>query len=283
MDPAALRDNLLYVAAIYDGAVYVYTYPKGHLVGTLRGFYEPFGECTDAAGDVFVVTLASASSTSSTIYEYAHGSTAPIATLDDPSFATGCAVDPQTGDLAASGEAVAIFQHASGNATLYTSSEFGFYFCGYDDWGNLYLSATNHKYGNQAQLVRLAKGSDEFDQISVKPTLYMGNTVPSVQWDGKHMAISSDVSREPITVYRLRISGNKATVIGSATLSSTKNYYEGQLWIARKTIVGMGGAKGSKTSAFSWPYPTGGVPGSAIKVAGHHLTVWGVAVSPSGT
>lgn len=285
MDHAASGEDLLYVAVKPgDGAVYVYTYPKGHLVGTLTGFYEAFGECTDTSGDVFVVTLADASSTSSTIYEYVHGGSAPIAALSDPNVANGCAVDPLTGDLAASGEDVAIFQHASGTPKIYSSSQFGFAYCGYDDNGNLYISASGGKNGG-FQLVRLAKGSSQFEQIRLKPTLYTGNVRPSVQWDGKHVSVSSDAYREPITIYRLRISGTRATVINSATLSSKKNFYHGQLWIQGKTIIGVGAAKSGKENAFLWAYPSGGMPRGSVKAVGKvgHPEASGVTVSLAGS
>jgi len=272
---------LLYLAAMpIAGAVYVYTYPEGHLVGKLTGFYEPFGECIDSAGDVFIVALAGASSTSSTIYEFAHGGSTPIATLSDPGLATGCAVDSVTGDLAASGQSVAIFHHARGTPTTYSSPSFNFYYCGYDTRGNLYLSASNGKNGG-AQLVRLPAGGNQFEQISLDATLKTGNLLPSVQWDGRDLVVSSDAYRDPITIFRLRISGHRATIVGSALLDSMKNYYHGQLWIQDKTIIGAGGSKRGNEDAFFWSYPAGGAPERTIKRIGgaRDPQVSGVAVS----
>jgi hypothetical protein len=138
--PEAKSIGLLYVAGSQNGqngSAYVYTYPQGRLVGTLTGFAEPFGECTDSAGNVFIVAYSNGSTSASTIYEYAHGGTKPIATLSDPDVAVGCAVDPTTGNLAASGNGVAIFKNATGNPAYY-SSGYHFYYCGYDERGNLY-------------------------------------------------------------------------------------------------------------------------------------------------
>src|SRR5579863_4819654 len=54
IDSAAAGKDLLYVSTYNARSVLVYTYPEGHLVGTLTGFNEAtFGECTDLAGDVF--------------------------------------------------------------------------------------------------------------------------------------------------------------------------------------------------------------------------------------
>ncbi len=270
----AKSTDLMYVAASQNGqngSAYVYTYPQGHLVGTLTGFGEPFGECTDSAGNVFIVAYSNGSMSASTIYEYAHGGTKPIATLSDPDIAVGCAVDPTTGDLAASGNGVAIFKNATGNPVYY-SSNFHFYYCGYDDRGNLYLTAVDEQYGDRAQLVRLASGTTDFEQIGLNTKLYnSGNVWPSVQWDGKHMAVTSTPYRKPISVYRLRITGTNATVVGSATLSSQANNYSGETWIQGKSIIGVGHAGGHYEAAFLWPYPKGGSPGRTIKRLGKTL------------
>jgi hypothetical protein len=270
MLPEAKSEDLLYIAAgPVNGAVYVYTYPKGRFVGTLTGFLEPFGECSDSAGDVFVVAYANTSMNSTTIYEFAHGGTSPIAMLSDPVVAFGCAVDPTTGNLAASGDGVAIYQRAKGNPTMYYSSEFGFYHCGYDDKGNLYLSGTNRHYGNQAELFRLASGSSEFEQINLNEKLYAYNLWPAVQWDGKHMTISSNPDRRPLLIYRLHISGSSATVVGTTEVSSSKNYYQGQTWIQGRTIIGTGYAKRAYVTAFLWRYPAGGGTPRQVKKVGN--------------
>ena len=286
MLPEAKNSDLLYVAASQNGqngSAYVYTYPQGRFVGTLTGFARPFGECADSAGNVFIVTYSNESMNSSTIYEYAHGGTTPIATLSDPKTALGCAVDPTTGNLAASGDGVAIFKNASGNPTMYYSSQYSFYYCGYDDQSNLYLMAPNEKYADQQQLLRLPSGSSTFEQVSLNEHLYnSGNIWPSVQWDGKHMAVTSDPYRKPISLYRLRITGSNATVIGSATLSSPANNYSGETWIQGKSIIGAGHAKPRHyEAAFLWAYPEGGDPGRTIKRVGETLypEVSGVTVS----
>ncbi|MGC2407480.1 MAG: hypothetical protein WA431_13815 [Candidatus Cybelea sp.] len=271
MAPGTSGQDLLYVAAWPGhGAVYVYSYPKSHLVGTLTGFYMPFGECSDSSGDVFVVALANSSSRSSTIYEYAHGGTSPIATLSDPDFAWGCAVDPLTGNLAVSGGiSVAIYQHASGAPTIYSNSEFHFFYCGYDDRGNLYLSSNDYRYADRAQLVRLASGSNQFEQVDLSRKVYTGQVLPSVQWDGNHMTISSDIGREPISIYRLRISGSAGTVVGTTTIRSQKNVYSGQMWIQGSTFLGAGNDPGDRGQKFFfWRYPKGGAPYRTIRNLG---------------
>src|SRR5580692_2579193 len=49
MSPSAKKSALLYVSDAGSGDVYVYSYPKGKLTGTLTGFNFPEGECADKA------------------------------------------------------------------------------------------------------------------------------------------------------------------------------------------------------------------------------------------
>ena len=52
--PAAKTQNLLYISDDGTNDVYVYSWPKGRLLGTLRGFSYPQGECVDRKGDVWI-------------------------------------------------------------------------------------------------------------------------------------------------------------------------------------------------------------------------------------
>ncbi len=164
--------DLLYVSGHEGntGEVYVYSYPGGQLLQTLSGLIAPGGECIDASGDVFITDYADLSFTSVKIYEYAHGGTTPLETLDDPGIAQGCAIDPIGGNLAvANGQDasnpygnygdVAIYSKAQGSPTMFYSSKYGFGFCGYDDIGNLYLAAYQ-RYDPDPQLVRLPEGGN---------------------------------------------------------------------------------------------------------------------------
>jgi hypothetical protein len=106
--------------------VYVYTYPQGRRVGTLTGFSEPQGECSDASGNVFIVDFIP---DATTVYEFAHGGMSPIATLNDPADGFGCAVDPLDGTVAVANTYdpsnfedngdVAVYAGGHGNPTIY--------------------------------------------------------------------------------------------------------------------------------------------------------------------
>jgi hypothetical protein len=81
MLPKAKHTDLLYAADAHGG-VFVFTYPNGKKVETLAYLYTLGGICSDTKGNVFVPALVGSSA--STIYEFAHGGTSPIATLSDP-------------------------------------------------------------------------------------------------------------------------------------------------------------------------------------------------------
>jgi hypothetical protein len=293
MDPTPSGQTLLYVTDGEDA--YVYTYPQGRRVGTLTGFVSALGECVDSAGDVFIVTLANQSGSSGIIYEYAHGGTQPIATLNDPAGGYGCAIDPGSGNLAVANMAdsnnpygdygdVAVYADAQGNAKMYYSTVYdGFGLCGYDASGNLYLSAPSFQYGDQSQLVRLSANSSDFEQISLAVKLYNWGASPSVQWDGKHMTVSSAVEREPVYLYRLRISGDSARVVGTTTLSSKKNVLKsGQIWIQGKHVLGADYFRGGEGGVDSWPYPNARQPRSIVANKSN-LFPFGMAVSPAAS
>ena len=86
---------LLYVGDEETNDVYVYDYKSGKSVGTLTGFDEPYGECVDATGDIYVANYGDG-----TVVEYAHGGATPMNTYTPGGTPIGCAVDAK-GDVAA--------------------------------------------------------------------------------------------------------------------------------------------------------------------------------------
>ncbi len=285
----ASRQDLLYVSNPSNGTVYVYSYPEGVLMETLSNLNGVGGECAESSGDVFITTAYQ--SASSMIYEYAHGGTSPIGSLSDPGLANGCSVDPITGNLAVTnptddqnpyrpyGGDLAVYAGARGKPTMYydQDAEVGdFLFCGYDASGTLYLSALDEYGPTQSLLLRLRKGSSAFEIINLSTKLF---GLASVQWDGKHVTASSfpESGRGKLLVYRLRISGTSATVIGTTALSSMKNKYRGQTWIQSNMIIGIDSPNRDYESISFWRYPKGGNPRQKIKKISSEL--WGVTIS----
>ena len=164
---------------------------------------------------------------------------------------------------------------------MYYPSEFGVVTCGYDNNGKLYLTV----YGSHpgvAKLARLSTGGRSFTLLSLNATVYgNGNFPPGVQWDGKQMTVSSNKNDgAPVFLYRLSISRNKATVVGTTILQSKKNHHEGQTWIDGDTVVGLFTYKDKGSVAF-WAYPQGGNPTLQINNIAQRgqYSLHGIAVS----
>jgi hypothetical protein len=241
----------------------------------------------DSAGNVFVTSFDAGGV--GTIFKFAHGGTSPIETLADPGAASGCAVDPKTGNLAVTNVfdngnpyspyrgSVAIYQSASGDPKMhYTSNSLlgAFFFCGYDPSGNLYLSAENTNNGTASLLVRLTGNGTNFQVINLGSVL---SGASSVQWDGAYMTVTSGASAQhfiPLSIYRLSISGSNATIVGTTTLAIHKNKFGGQSWIDSSSVLAVTRGVGF---IGRWKYPRGDKPSRRVPGAAPNL--FGVAVS----
>jgi hypothetical protein len=260
----AKSQSLLYVSSYESNDVYVFSYPRGQLVGMLAGFNGPDGECVDSAGNLWI-----ANTLQSELLEYAHGGTIPIATLNDSGeYPYGCSVDATTGNLAvtniygagspslASGNVV-IYAGAKGSpqGPYYDSVMYYMYFCGFDRAGNLFLDGES--YGGGFRFAEMMKGSTGFTDITLDKNIGQPG---GVQWDGSHVALGDQQGR---IIYQLQIAGSGATVVGSTPLNDSKDV--AQFWIAGKTVVGPDAVR--KDVGY-WGYPDGGSPTRIIRQRG---------------
>jgi hypothetical protein len=260
MAPDAKNHDLLYVSDYGTDDVDVYSYPQGKLKGTLTGFSAPHGECVDNAGNVFVVNTAA-----NDILEYAHGGKTPIADLSDSGwYPFGCSVDPKTGNLAVTNQSlgsgagsVSIYTNAKGTPETYTAKNiFFYYFCGYDDNGNLYVDGnTNHT--NAFEFAELPAGSTTFTSITLQQSF---QTPGGVQWDGKHVAVGDrkEPSSQGTEIYEFAISGSEGAEVGSTPLDGSSTVT--QFWIQGSTVIGPNSAG----NVIFWPYPKGGAAKKTI-------------------
>ena len=274
--PEAKKSDLLYVSDLLAQVVDIYTYGHGYkLVGELTGFFNPEGLCVDKKGNVYVTN-----DTSEGVYqitEYAHASTSPIRTLNDPDGrANGCSVDPTTGNLAVAdfwGPSeiignVAVYPKASGTPTSYSNPNIYYdYYCGYDDKGNLFVDGETE--GSVFGLGELVKGGSTLNFINIDQTIYLPG---GVQWDGKYLAVGDQVAVKhnfTSTIYQFSIKGSEATTVNTMVLSGSSQV--AQFWIPRihngaKRHYGdrlIGPNQDGKDTLF-WDYPTGGSPTNTI-------------------
>jgi hypothetical protein len=278
MLPEAKSESLLYLSA--DGAsvhgkVLVLSYPAGQLVGTLTGFDSPLGECVDAKGDIFITDFAGGD-----ILEYAHGRSTPITTLSDVGEEPyGCAVNPNTGDLAVTNYYpgnVAIYSGAKGSPNFYSDSSIGEYtFCAYDNQGNLFVDGQANDL-----IAELPKGSSSFTDITLSQTIVLP---ASMQWFKRDLVIvdTADAWRGTATVNRVHISGTSGEVVGTTNLES--NGFEVgstvQYWIQGHVIIGPDRSRHNTHDYLAfWRYPHGGESQRVFRdlAAGG---LWGTAIS----
>lgn len=255
INPDAKKGSLLYVSggSSYYGDVYIYTYPKGKLVGTIANLQFPSGMCVDKKQDVFVTQLDGTRE----ILEYKHGGTTPIATLQDSKeFPIGCSVDPTTGNLAVANElgtygggSVSIYIGAAGTGQgPYTDSAFHeIWFCGYDNQGNLFIDGVNTS--DEFEFAELPKGTTQFTNIALNQKFRWPG---GIQWDGKYVAVGD---REGGVIYQTNGAGGQ--VIGSTKLDGAG--IVSQFFIDGKTVI----APNNGTAMF-FKYPKGGEPSKTI-------------------
>jgi hypothetical protein len=251
--PELSRGDLIYVSSFYGSIIDAISYPRGKLVGTVRGS-DPEGLCasTTIRGNWWVVNAGAEQ-----IAEYAHGGSSPIATLSTSAGEpAGCSVDPTSGNLAASilgAGAVVIFKKGSGAGTEIEDGLESTFFVGYDDKGDLFADGSN---SSGVGLVELGKGAGAFKTIRLPASLATGFP-GGIQWDGAYLA-SVNGEREA-TIYRLAIKRHEAIVKGTVHLAGES----GAFWIAGSYVVAVDG----QNAIGVWKYPAGGNPIKIINVS----------------
>lgn len=267
--PDAKKSALLYVSDQGPDTADIYGYPSDKLKGLIEGFKAVALECVDKAGNVFVTDVVA-----STVFEYAHGSVIPIATLKDPGYEPiSCSIDPTTGNLAVGNYAttgdeqgnVAIYKNARGKPHDYTAPNINFVFsCAYDGSGNLFVDGQTS--GSAFAFAEFPKGGTSFKSI----TLNQPFTTPPgyVAWDGKYVAI---LDRAASVIYQFTISGKKGKKVGSTSLIGAGNIV--QFRIQSPEVIA---SDGSNLDVGIWNYPSGG---TAVKVITGFTQPVGVTIS----
>jgi DNA-binding beta-propeller fold protein YncE len=249
----ATKGSLLYVSDTATNDVYFYTYPRGKFVGALTGFDYPQGLCADSRGDVFIDDA-----NAHEILEYAHGGQTPIATLlDGTRDPEGCSVDPTTGNLAVTDNgpgSVAIYRNARGKPKHYHEPNqyyhlSQYFFCGYDDAGNLFVDGVNYSSSPTFKFAELPKGGKRLVNLVLDQSIGWPG---GVQWDGRYLAVGDANSG---IVYQFRISKKHGTLEGTTPLEGSSGV--NQFWIAGPRIIGP---NANGINVMLWKYPVGGSP-----------------------
>ena len=279
---------LLYIGDEETNDVYVYDYKSGKSVGTLTGFNEPYGECVDASGDIYVSNYGSG-----TVVEYAHGGTTPINTYSPGGTPNGCAVDAN-GDVAAvSFDPGEVTVYAGGNpsdGTTYSDSSCVYMWSmAYDLKGN--LVGGGESGSGKGALCGLLAGSKTMTVLKWKgfPTDFGSGAA----WDGKYFALVVQGGTFQSGIVQATLKGKTLTYISETALSD--NCYNSYVDIVDPFIVGkkntpvndkqgntLLGANlwcvdGGKGEVDYWHYPKGGLPYKHL--SGASADPYGAAVS----
>jgi hypothetical protein len=267
MSPDVLPDRhhhkkkLLYISSFYSSEVDVYDYKSLKLKGTITGFEDPQGECTDKKGDVWV-----ANTDASDVLEYKRGATSPSATLEDTGYyPVGCAINPKTGDLAVSNifstededGNVVIFPKATGAGTAYTVPGLAEdFFCGYDNKGNLFVDGHPVLFGSGFAFAELPAGSSDFEAITLNQSIEFPG---GVGYDGEYVTV--DDQEDNNTVYQFTISGTSGTKEGSSSFSGPSDMlgysFVKQQYNGKQSNI-LVGPDGSGETTYIFHYPAGG-------------------------
>lgn len=266
---AKAKGPLLFVSDAGTADVYIYKLPNLKVVGTITGFSQPQGECSDNKGDVWVTDT-----NAQTIYELSHHGRLENELSDSSGYPAGCAWDATTGNLAvmnlfgtgSTNGAVLIYVHGSGSPVPYTNTgQYYYNFGGYDSSGNLFFDGGDSN-GN-FMLSELPHGSESAYTVKLSGgTIYYPGMV---QWDSsKHDLIVGDQSCGNVYVsclYAVTIS-QKTGTIGMETKLQNSN--GGQICDLVQGVEFGSQIAGSDydfcgslpSSTYLWPYPGGGSP-----------------------
>jgi hypothetical protein len=280
MKPGSSDSDLVYIASGND--VYVYGYPHGKQVGELTGFNDASGACSDSNGNVWITNAFQDSYAGGTLVEYAHGGTAPIATLEDQGYfvPVACSVDPSTGNLAAANShragspyPIAVWTGAEGSPTLYPPTR-GVtannpFTISYSGNGDLYIRSERYRSGE----AWLPKGSSAIMQFDIVKRAFYG-------WDGQYFVMSGLPERKPWLMTRYTLNGGQGTVAGKVKLSYTSCRPSGAFSIQRSELAvicdeAVGGHHDEGNGVAYYDYPSGGDPVAVIS----GVAAYGVAIS----
>ncbi|HEY2473474.1 MAG TPA: hypothetical protein VGI19_01615, partial [Candidatus Cybelea sp.] len=208
------KADLLYVADS-DNEVTVYDYASRDLVGVLTDFSQPMGECAGTNGNVYITDSAARK-----IFEYAHGGTKAMKTLNDaPDSPYACAVDPTTGNLAVANDDgsskegnIKIWSKGSGTPSSYTDSQLdNFRGCAYDSRGALLTNGFTSGYATG--FAWLPPGGSKLINVTIPgPSSSWKWYAAGLQWDGKFFVIDDN------NLYRVSLMHGQAYYISETGL-----------------------------------------------------------------
>ncbi|MBV9718902.1 MAG: hypothetical protein JOZ77_06260 [Candidatus Eremiobacteraeota bacterium] len=157
---------------------------------------------------------------------------------------------------------MAIFKKARGKPTYFEDPSFyEYYFCGYDDKGNLFIDGQSSPGSGHVVLAELPKGGSQLKTIALDQVIQWPG---EVQWDGKHVTVQDQGA--PF-IYQFAVKGSQAAEVGSTELDGAGELH--QTWIQGRTVIlpNICGDSCDYSDVLFYDYPAGGAYTKKIKKA----------------
>ena len=266
---SAAGSSVLFVSDPGTGDVYMYSLPRLESTGTITGFYQPQGECSDSKGNVWVTDA-----NARTIYELSHHGRLENEITDSTGYPVACAWDESTGNLAVmnifglaseSGE-VLVYNRGSGEPQAYQNSDQYFYdFGGYDSGGDLFFDGRDA--GGAFMLSELPNGASSAKTVKVTGgTIYFPGMV---EWNAaKKQLIVGDQSCHNAyqsCVYSLKLTQGGAAIAGATQLQGSGgkpicDLVQGAQFGKQLAGSDYNFCSSAPGTTYVWRYPAGGAP-----------------------
>jgi hypothetical protein len=277
IDAKAAPATLLYVSDAGTGTVGIYAFPKGRKVGMLKGFTQPMGECVDLSGNLYVTDQSAMK-----IYEFAHGKSKPIQTMDTSPYAPyGCTANlhggAQTGYFAyinapdandpVGNVTVLGAGHGPGQFSMRQFSSIGFIcYDQHQDSAILWVDGLN-----QSGAFQMADFAPHRKKFGVVPFPNVLQAPGDVWWDGNHLDVADQDGPSGTTAISQYVDrGHRISLVGSLSLSLQATQFVTGSSLLVATVA-------SKHEVGFWNYPAGGKPTKTIL---GFSNPFGVAISP---
>ncbi|MBV9719467.1 MAG: hypothetical protein JOZ77_09105 [Candidatus Eremiobacteraeota bacterium] len=265
--------RLLFISDATYGDVYIFTMPHLALKGTITGFVEPQGMCSDASGNIWLANTEGNGSAGGTLVQMSRTGTV-LKTIDDNGYyPVGCAVNKANGDLAVTNIIstsdnagnVQVYANGSGTPTTYTApNTFEYFFAGYDPSGNLLVDGEANISRTQTTLAELPAGSSSMKAITLSGSISFPGLV---QWynDGNYWAVGDQNAN---VVDWVTLSGSTASITGSTPIGVSGDMVQGTIAAnGEKYLAGGTINLSSGSSVNRYPWPAGGTPTNSYQFA----------------
>ncbi|HTV72923.1 MAG TPA: hypothetical protein VME66_04370 [Candidatus Acidoferrales bacterium] len=220
--PKKKKIPLLYVSDILNGTVEVYDFLTGIEVGSATGFNNPYGECSDKAGDAYVADFGAG-----TVTSFKYGSTKGTIVASGLKDPIGCSVD-ERGDLAVSQYGAG--RHGEGSVVIYKAgSKTGTAYNGpyltwppsFDTKGDLFVEGERGSCGKGICVSELPAGGTAFATVRLRgATIEFPGSVELNQ--GKlEFGDQNYKGKHTTAIYSASCSGSTCTVTATTNLTDT--------------------------------------------------------------